>query len=201
MFEQERVIGRIQRRVLAEPAIVACFLGGSFGRGADDDYSDLDVVLVFANEPGRDLAWEQRREFAQSVMPYVAMNAFDAQHIRPYLFVTLFSNGSKVDYRYEAADILRPGPWDGRIRILKDSGGWAENHQNSSSRLSWPAPTIRGDELIAIDQRFWIMFWDVLRLLARGDSNKPFQVYLQLLSYSLPPFLMLSLRMIRRTWA
>ena len=189
MFEQERVIGRLQRRIVAEPAVVACFLSGSFGRKADDDYSDIDVALVYADETARDNGWARRNEFAKSVMPYVPLKAFDGQHVRPFLYITLFSNGSKIDYRYEAASSLAPNPWDGQIRILKDSDGWAEKFQAESARLSKTQAAISSSELVQLDQRFWVMYWDALRLLARGDYDKPFTIYLELLSFTLPSLL------------
>lgn len=191
MFEQERVIGRLQRRVLGDPAIVACFLSGSYGRGTDDGYSDLDVGLVFADDADRDRAWEQRDDFAQSVMPYVTIKAFDAEHVRPFFHICLLANGSKIDYRYESAATIEAGPWDSRIRILKDSDGWADAYQADCVTRSWPRPTVVDAELNQIDQRFWVMFWDALRLLARGDTDKPFTIYLELLSFSLPPLLAL----------
>ena len=40
-----------------------------------------------------------------------------------------------------------------------------------------------------LDQRFWVMYWDILRLLARGDTDKPFPIYLELLHFSLPSLL------------
>ena len=43
--------------------------------------------------------------------------------------------------------------------------------------------------MVAIDQRFWVMFWDALRLLARGDADKPFTIYLELLAFTLPTLL------------
>lgn len=189
MFEQERVIGRLQRRVLSEASILACFLSGSFGRQADDDYSDIDVALVYADDAARESGWENREEFAKSVMPYVPLKAFDGDHVRPYLYITLFSNGSKIDYRYESAASLAPNPWDSQIRILKDSGSWAERYQSDSSQLSKPQPHITRSQLIQLDQRFWVMYWDALRLLARGDFDKPFTIYLDLLSITLPPLL------------
>jgi hypothetical protein len=189
MFEQERVIGRLQRRVMAEPAIMACFLSGSFGRRADDDYSDVDVALIYMDDAARDAAWKQREDFAKSVMPYVPLKAFDAKHIRSYFYITLLSNGSKFDYRYESAESLQPNPWDSQIRILKDSNAWAEGYQAQSARLSKPQPAITSSELIDLDQRFWVMFWDVLRLLARGDSDRPFPIYLEILSFTLPTLL------------
>jgi hypothetical protein len=189
MFEQERVIGRLQRRVQAEPKITACFLSGSFGRRAEDDFSDVDVALVYADDAARDYAWRNRNDFATSVMPYVPFKAFDGKHLRPYFYITLLSNGSKFDYRYESAESLKPNPWDGQIRILKDSDGWAEDYQAESARLSKPQPIINSSELIDLDQRFWVMYWDTLRLLGRGETDKPFPIYLELLSFTIPTFL------------
>jgi hypothetical protein len=189
MFEQERVIGRLQRRVLTESSMTACFLSGSFGRHADDDYSDIDIALIYANDAARDAAWNEREDFAKSVMPYVPLKAFDRQHVRPFFYITLFSNGSKLDYRYESAESLQPNPWDGQIRILKDSDGWAERYQAESARLAKPQPAISSSELVELDQRFWVMYWDALRILARGDYDKPFTIYLELLSFTLPTLL------------
>ena len=44
-------------------------------------------------------------------------------------------------------------------------------------------------ELTHIDNRFWIMFWDVFRQVLRGDHDKPFTIYLELIQFSLPPLL------------
>jgi predicted nucleotidyltransferase len=189
MFEQERVIGRLQRRVLAEASITACFLSGSYGRRADDDYSDIDVALIYADDMARDRGWAERKEFAKSVMPYVPLKAFDGGHVRPNFYITLFSNGSKIDYRYESAESITPNPWDSQIRILKDSDGWAEHYQADSARLSKPQPAISSSDLIELDQRFWVMYWDALRLLARGDHDKPFTIYLEIISSILPTLL------------
>jgi hypothetical protein len=186
MFEQERVIGRLQRRIQAEPTILACFLSGSYGRQADDDYSDIDVALVYVDDAARERGWTERKELVKSVMPYVPLKAFDGQHIRPFFYITLFSNGSKLDYRFESATSLQPNPWDGQIRILKDQNGWAEAYQAESARLRKPQPAISSSDLIAIDQRFWVMYWDALRLLARGDYDKPFPIYLEILSFTIP---------------
>lgn len=189
MFEQERVIVRLQQRVLGEADIVACFLAGSFGRRTEDAYSDLDVALVFADEQRREWAWQKRREFVQSVMPYVPARSFDAEHIRPFFHVSLYSNGCKADYRYETQETLRPNPWDKDIRILKDTEKWAENFQLTSGQQLFPRPHMSTEELTALDNRFWVMFWDVYRLLLRGDFDKPFTVYLEMMHFTLPAFL------------
>ncbi len=188
MFEQERVITRLQQRVLAERSIAACFLAGSYGRRRDDAYSDLDVALVFADEPTRESAWAGRREFVRSVTPYVPARSFDAVHVRPYLHITLYSNGAKVDYRYETL-ALPPNPWDRDIRILKDHNGWAGQYQTACTQTSQPVPRMTAAELEQLDERFWVMFWDVYRQVLRGDRDKPFTVYLELLHFTLPPLL------------
>lgn len=189
MFEQDRFIVRLQQRVVREDGIVACFLSGSFGRRREDDYSDLDVVLVYEDEAARDAAWAQRRDFARSVLPYVPAKSFDADHVRPHFHIALYGNGAKVDYLFQAREKMEPVPWYREIRILKDSDGWAESYQNQSARVMATQPRVEASELERIDNRFWVIFWDVYRQLLRGDVVKPFPVYLELLYFTLPSLL------------
>jgi hypothetical protein len=171
--------------------VVVCFLAGSYGRRREDAYSDMDVALVFADEVARDTAWARRREFVQSVTPYVPAKSFDAVHVRPYFHITLTSNGAKVDYRYETMAGLTPNGWDRDLRILKDSAGWAEQYQASCAQTMLTLPRLTAVELEQLDERFWVMFWDVFRQVLRGDNDKPFTVYLELLHFTLPPLLRL----------
>jgi hypothetical protein len=193
MFEQDRVIFRLQQHVLRERDILVCFLAGSFGRNTQDAYSDLDVALVFADAARRDAAYAERRAFVREVLPYVPAKSFDAVHVRPYFHIALYSNGAKVDYRFETQEELRPNPWDRKIRILKDTAGWGENFQAEAARLPamLPQPTITADALTKLDSRFWVMFMDVYRLLLRGDHDKPFSIYLELLYFTWPELLRL----------
>jgi len=189
MFEQDRVIVRLQQRVLAEREIIACFLTGSYGRHREDGYSDMDVALIFRDADKREAAWNNRQEFVRSVTPYVAAKSFDADHVQPYFHIALYSNGTKVDYRYEAIPELQANAWDRDIRILKDSDGWAEQYQAACAQTMLSLPRLTNNELEKLDERFWIMFWDVFRQVLRGDHDKPFTVYLELLHFSLPPLL------------
>jgi hypothetical protein len=189
MFEQDRVIVRLQQRVMVDSDILVCFLAGSYGRRTEDAYSDLDVGLVFADEARRDGAWRQRREFVRSVTPYVPGKSFDAGHVRPYLHIVLYSNGAKADFRYETQASLTPNPWDRDLRLLKDSQGWGAAYQAQCQQMVQMRPTLSSQELTALDERFWVMFWDVYRQVLRGDSRKPFTVYLELLNFTLPPLL------------
>lgn len=189
MFEQERFIGRLQRHAQADPAVRVCYLYGSFGRRAEDAYSDVDIALVYEDATERDAAWAGRQEFVKAVMPYVAVRSFDAEHVRPHLHVALYSNGTKADFNFATLDGMSPDPIYREIRILKDSGQWAERHQAASARLAPAQSYISPDKLTALDNRFWVMFWDALRLLERGDADKPFPTYLKLLYFTLPPLM------------
>lgn len=189
MFEQDRFIVRLQQQVVREEAIQVCFLGGSFGARREDGYSDLDVVLVYGDVVLRDDAWAQRRDFARSVLPYVPAKSFDATHVRPHFHVALYGNGAKVDYLFTTQDELEPNPCHREIRILKDHAGWGEAHQAASARALAPQVRMEAAEMERIDDRFWVMFWDVYRQLLRGDREKPFPVYLELLYFTLPTLL------------
>ncbi len=189
MFEQERVLVRLQQKVLGEKKMLACFLSGSYGRFQEDGYSDLDVTLIYADDFSRETAWQSRIEFVRSVTPYVPAKSFDTEHLRPYLHSTLYSNGTKADYQFESATQLQPTPWHRDIRILKDTDNWAKQYHDSCMSMIIPQARISSAELKAIDNRFWITYWDVLRRILRGDNDKPFPVYLQLLHFTLPPLL------------
>jgi hypothetical protein len=191
MFEQDRVIVRLQQRALAEAGLPVCMLSGSYGRRREDAYSDLDALLVYSTEAARDVAYSGRRQFVQSVLPYVPARSFDADHVRPHLHVALYSNGAKVDYLFESQETLRPSPWLRELRILKDSDGWGEQFQADCRQMA--PPRLVGDidaaSLTQLDDRFWVMFWDVYRLLLRGDYDKPFGVYMQLIYFTIPQLL------------
>jgi hypothetical protein len=189
MFEQDRALVRLQQRVLADDAVLVCFLSGSYGRRQEDAYSDMDIALVYENDSSRERAWQNRRDFVQSVNPYVAVKSFDAAHIRPYFHIALFANGAKLDFRFETVSTLQPNPWDKDIRILKDHNSWAETFQAECQRLAFPRPHLTSQTLTELDNRFWVMFMDVFRLLLRGDTHKPFTIYLELLHFTLPPLL------------
>jgi hypothetical protein len=189
MFEQDRFIVRLQQRVMREGSIEICFLAGSFGMRREDAFSDLDVVLIFGDAEAFEVAWRERRAFARSVLPYVPAKSFDATHVQPYFHVALYGNGAKVDYLFTTRERMRPTAAHREIRILKDQDGWAEAHQAASAAIVPTRERMEAAEMATIDDRFWVMFWDVYRLLMRGDTDKPFTVYLELLYFTLPPLL------------
>lgn len=186
MFEQERTIGRLQRRADADPSLAACLLVGPFALGTNDDYSAIEAVLVYRDEESRARAWATRAEFAQSVMPYVAAKSVD---LGPGRQRVLFSNGCQLDLEYVSLDTLQPSHRFSRVRILKDSSGRGEQLQSQAAGQLVPQPQMTAAELSTLDDLFWTGLWDVLRQLARGDADRPFPAYLELLQRTLPPLL------------
>jgi predicted nucleotidyltransferase len=187
MFEQDRVIVRLQQRVLQEADVLVCLLTGSYGRRQADPYSDIDVMLLFGDEERRAAAFDRRRSFVQSVLPYVPAKSFDAVHVRPFLHVALYSNGAKVDYLYETQANVKPSPWLRETRLLKDTSGWGERFQTEAAGIApgMMLPSITAAALADLDDRFWVMFWDAFRLLLRGDHVKPFPIYLEFAYFTL----------------
>jgi hypothetical protein len=179
---------RLQQRVLREETVLVCFLSGSYGRGASDPFSDIDVALVYADDSARDTAYQKREQFVQSLMPYVPAKSFDAEHIRPYFHIALFSTGAKVDFRYETISDLKPSPWDHDIKLIKDTADWGRKFQQDAALTSaiLPRPPFSDQALIKMDNQFWIMFMDAYRLLQRGDHDKAFPIYLEMLTFTFP---------------
>ncbi len=191
MFEQDRFIVRLQQRLMGEKEIVAGWLSGSYGRKQADAYSDIDICLVYTDDKARAAAWESRRAFTHSILAYVPARSFDAGHVRPFFHVVIFSNGTKADFRFESQTQLEPNPWDGDIHILKDTDQWAARFQQASARLPFPQARTSGEALAALDEQFWVMFWDVYRQAQRGKPAKAFVEYIHLLAGVLPTVLKL----------
>lgn len=189
MFEQDRFIVRLQQRVAREGDILVCFLSGSFGRRTEDDFADLNVALVYGSDAIRDAAWKRRTSFVRDVMPYVPAKSFDPGREFTHLHSALYSNGAKVDYRFESQTSLVPNPHDREIRILKDNLNWGLEYQQRCAQTFAPPTRISPEELEHLDARFWVVFWNVYRRLLRGETDRPFPEYLSLMEEMIPPLL------------
>jgi predicted nucleotidyltransferase len=194
MFEQDRVLVRLRQRIAREQQIRVCFLTGSYGRGTQDKFSDLDLVLVYKDERSRNLAYEQRLDFARSVLPFLPVRSYDAEHIRPYLHSALYGNGTKVDYQYAAMINMNPTEHFRNVLLIKDTDqDWGRELQISSEQLSpsLEKTSISTQELTELDDVFWVLFMEVYRQVLRGDQISPFTTFLHLLYSTLPKILAL----------
>lgn len=190
MFEQDRVLVRLRQYILKAEQIKACFLAGSHGRGTNDKYSDLNLILIFSNEESRARVYEDRYKFVRSALPYLTAKSFDADHVIPYLHIALYRNGAKVDYLFETFNI-KPRFQYQEMRVLKESDNWASTflrdcaaQQQAVERMATTAELLSN-----LDDRFWIMLMDVYRRLLRGDHDTPYPIYLQMIYFTIPKLL------------
>jgi predicted nucleotidyltransferase len=192
MFEQDRVLVRLRQQIARDRDIKVCFLTGSYGRGTQDEYSDLDLVLVYRDKNDLLKAFERRSEFASSILPFVPVQSYDADHIRPFLHSALFGNGARVDFQYAAMTEMGPESYFRKILLLKDTDdGWGRNLQISSERSSiiTKDATISARELSELNETFWVLFMEVYRQVQRGDQYGPFTTYIHLLNMMIPKIL------------
>ncbi len=186
MYEQDRFIVRLRQQINSNPAIVAAWLGGSYGRNQPDPFSDLDITLVFADSDARDRAWAQRASFCKNILAYVAAKSQDHPQYE-HRHNVLYANGTLADVGFFAAPDLQPRHQDGDIKILKDSAdSLAATQQMRSAALGARRIVVNSADLQTLDDSFWIQFWDVYRVVRRGDTEKPFIGYVQLLADTLP---------------
>lgn len=192
MFEQERFIVRLRQRVLSEPAIIGCWLSGSYGRNAADAYSDIDVALLYRDDDARDGAWAQRKALCEGILAYVRARSMDAPFIGPHALATLYANGAKIDYRFLSRSSCTPTAGDAELMILKETAdGWVADYQQRCRQAPTTIAGTSSAALRALDDQFWVIFWDVYRQVWRGDVQRPFVAYLDLLARTLPPLIAL----------
>lgn len=186
MYEQDRFIVRLRQQINSNHSIIAAWLGGSYGRNQPDPFSDLDVTLVFADTATRDRAWSQRANFCKNILAYVAAKSHD-HPLYDFRHNVLYANGTLADIAFFAAPELQPRPEDRDIKILKDSADKvAETQQMHSTAMGDRRTLVRSSDLQLLDDAFWIEFWDVYRVVRRGETQKSFVGYVHLLNATLP---------------
>ena len=108
----------------------------------------------------------------------------------PDSHLALYGNGTLVDFRYLDAETLTPYWLDGEIKVLKDNAERiAERQQSMSSGLTKQVRRVNSAELSALDNQFWVFFWDTYRRVRRGTPAGGIEDYLQLVANTLPTLL------------
>lgn len=116
---------------MADPGVLAVFLGGSIAAGSADAWSDIDLRVVVKSEHHARFV-ERRREIPKA-WPGFLFNEWvpHAQHC-----VSHFRPFGKIDIFYYSAASLRPSPWYRLpIRILYDPEGIVANLVEQSKGL------------------------------------------------------------------
>ena len=111
------VIDRFVASCEADERVLAAFLGGSYARGTADEYSDLDLYLIVADEAYEDFIIE-RESFMRLLGEPVFIEDFDIPNIVFYYF-TDGTEGELWLGRASKFDHIHSGPY----KVLLDKKG------------------------------------------------------------------------------
>jgi predicted nucleotidyltransferase len=154
---------RVLEAVLAHfrPSAVGAWVSGSVARGGMDEESDVDVGICFGSEAERQAAWEMRQDW--EIAPW--FHRFDADHVKPFFVIYLFSPKVKTDIPLYTLDNL-PAPDGGPYVLAWDDTGrlreWAKAAVPAGDPVDW-SPAIHEEE------RFWAWLVYSLQHVRRGE--------------------------------
>jgi predicted nucleotidyltransferase len=155
---------RVLEAVLSyfRPTATGAWVAGSVARGGMDEESDLDVGICFASASERQAVWETRLEW--EIAPW--FHRFDADHVKPFFVIYLFSPKVKADIPLYLLDDL-PGPEGAPYVLAWDDTGrlhdWAANTAVAG------AAVVDWSTAIHEDERFWAWLVYSLQHIRRGE--------------------------------
>jgi hypothetical protein len=154
------VLDRVRRAVADDPRFVGLAAGGSLLGGGVDEFSDLDLVVVVADEHHR-AVMEQRKDIARSWGPVLA--CFTGEHVgEPRLLICLYAEPlMHVDLKFLRADELADRAEDPVVL-------WERGQAVS---LCLDATTARPDafDVQWLEDRFWTWVHYAAAKLGRGE--------------------------------
>jgi lincosamide nucleotidyltransferase B/F len=106
VFEQQRLISRVQELCRLDTRLDAALMYGSFAQGEGDAHSDVEFWLFFAMEPGQVKPWAWCNEVAPVI--HLVRNEFGAH-------VAFFSGLIRGEFHFATVDdIATVGAWPAR---------------------------------------------------------------------------------------
>lgn len=180
---RDALLQAIETAIAGEPQIVAAWLFGSFGRGTQDDLSDLDVWLVVSNADIDEMV-ARRRDFVKQFGKPVLM--LEAPQNAPvgggYLMV--YYDGPvgayQVDWYWQPEpDASVPAA----VRILKSAVELTheEREVRFANRPADPAITNQAAHIVGF-------FWAMLHICAKYAAREPGTDQMALLQVVLVPW-------------
>lgn len=148
------VVERFTDLCQADPRVVAAFVGGSLATGTADEYSDLDLYLITADE-GYASFFAERAAFMLQLGEPVYLEDFDGFGFDMVLF--MFADGSKGELGLAKVSRFRHihgGPY----RVLVDKAGLLKG-------VTFPVDQIAPEEQRRNLERAITSFWRCLNLL------------------------------------
>lgn len=159
---QEQFIESIRQVLDGDPSVVALFLGGSFGKGQADRYSDVDLIAIVAgdDQAAFNTAWRQRLE---AIAPIVFWNEAGKDE---RLFNAITEQWQRIDLISTDADALKKRSRDA-LKPLIDRHGL---YDTLPASMPWTEPN-KGYVSYLINE-----FFRVFGLLAVAAGRQEYQL-------------------------
>jgi len=158
----ERAVARFRDDV----RVVGLVVGGSLAHGAADFYSDVDLYVVVRDEAFDEIFAERDAIVGAVGSPLLG---FDVDPIPGGStdHIVIYEGPVKFDFMYLKESDLKPDPkWVG-CAVLKGATDHVGDVVAHSEGLEPPQPTT--EDLLDLNQRFWIWCWYVFGKIVRGE--------------------------------
>lgn len=161
--ERRRLALRLEELWGADPAVKGVALRGSVARGDADHFSDLDFVVVVADEAYLEVLSRREEFFRQAgALAYW----FVSPHRAPEIFVGVYEGLEEVNACYVQLSKLEPEPSDSPWVVLKDqTDGWLTAVARESEQLALPMP----EPVSRPDDKFWLWAYRTIVRVQRGE--------------------------------
>jgi hypothetical protein len=165
--EHYRVYTELETYFKSISTIIGIFLSGSSAIGVMDQFSDVDIGVVFDSAESVDSFWKKRWDW--NVPKW--FHRFDADHVRDHFIIFLFEPNVKVDIVLYTIDTLPPpegGPY--LLVYAKDPklNTW-EVTSKSKIKTIKSSSILELEEIIHDDERIWAWLYYCYLHIARGE--------------------------------
>jgi len=153
----------VSESILADGLAKALFLKGSIARGEDDEYSDVDMYAVVAEE-NFDNFLNKRIEYLEKYMPLVHFSKVN--FVAPQI-VGIFKDALHFDLYTVKPDHI---PQTGSIKIISDDSGLLDNYKKEPLCLT-------EDDLVENISEFTYTIIEIEAAYARNDLSRCIQLF------------------------
>ena len=166
LLEHRKLLERAVARLWDDARVMGLVVGGSLAHGVADLYSDVDLYVVV-----RDEAFDEVFAYRDALVEAVGSPLFgfdvDPMPGGSTDHIVVYEGPVKFDLMYLKESDLEPAPkWIGCV-VLKDATGHVGEVVAHSEGLAPPRPT--SEELLNLNQEFWIRCWYVFGKIERGE--------------------------------
>lgn len=161
--DHERVLKTLLSYFHEFETVVGAIVSGSVAAGGMDEWSDLDVGIVFASPEARETEWQRRSQWTF----YPKVHQLDATHIKPHFVITFFDPNIKTDLSFYTLDTLpslHGAPYAVAFDRSNKLEAWARhcNEAFSQQEPDWSNVQLE-------DERYWAWTYYRITKIHRGE--------------------------------